>query len=63
MEFSHLMSFISDRYRHHEKYEKLELDQQARTSQIRLNNQKFDEELFRMRLKRGTSYLRVLRFK
>ncbi len=53
MDFSHLASFINDRYRHHEKYEKLELDQQARTSQIRLNNQKFDEELFRKRLKRG----------
>ena len=53
MDFAHLMSFINDRYRHHEKYEKLELDQQARTSQICRENQKFDEELFRKRLKRG----------
>jgi len=53
MDFAHLMSFISDRYRHHEKYEKLELDQQGRTSQIRLNNQKYDEELFRKRRKFG----------
>ena len=60
MDFAHLMSFISDRYQHHEK---IELDQQARTSQIRRENQKYDEDLFRMRLKRGTSYLRVLRFK
>jgi hypothetical protein len=53
MDFSHLMSFINDRYHHHEKYEKLELDQQGRTSQIRRENQKFDEELFRKRRKFG----------
>jgi hypothetical protein len=53
MDFSHLASFINDRYRHHEKYEKLEFDQQARTSQIRRENQKFDEELFRKRRKFG----------
>ncbi|GDX23126.1 hypothetical protein LBMAG09_11010 [Actinomycetes bacterium] len=51
MDFFNLMSFVTDRNRIYERYEKIELDQKANTSRIRRDNQKIDEELYRIRAK------------
>lgn len=51
MDFFNLMSFVTDRNRIYERYEKIELDQKANISRIRRENQKIDEELYRIRAK------------
>ena len=51
MDFFNLMSFVTDRNRIYERYEKIELDQKANISSIRRENQKIDEELYRIRTK------------
>lgn len=51
MDFFNLMSFVTDRNRIYERYEKIELDQKANISRIRRENQKIVEELYRIRAK------------
>ncbi|MBU6242647.1 MAG: hypothetical protein KGP06_01150 [Acidobacteria bacterium] len=49
MDFSHLTLYIGDREWQNRNWKRVDSDEKSENSRIRRKNQKFDEELYRIR--------------